>query len=244
MPRIRRATNPEEHKRQECEYADAHAEHYVWEMHKGPWPLYRLRAQDRLYKQCARPTRVLDVGCGPVPSMLDVYDHAERYVCLDQSPHCLRRLREQYPRAETVLGDAESLSVAGPFDLAILFGVLHHVPDARRVVDRVWDLLDSGCIVAAMEPNEDAEPLMDSPNEQGIPDSRFDELYSCFQVLDRWQWVDASFWVETLLSIPPSDRPRLWEQQDAWIATLEKEQEVLSHPGRRGSMNFLIARKP
>lgn len=237
------ATTSDEHKQQEREYADAHAESYIMEMHQGPWPLYRARMQERLFRHRARLPRVIDVGCGPIPSLLDVYEGAERYVSVDQSPECLRRLHEGYPRAETFCGDAEALAVSGPFDLAVLLGVLHHLPAPERVVARIWDLLEPGGLVAAMEPNEDAEPFMDSPNEQGIPDARFEDLYRRFETLERWHWVDTRFWTETLVKLPIPERPRLWADPQHWFAALEEEREVLRQPGRRGSMNFLIARK-
>src|SRR5688572_10449624 len=114
MARPRKAADDAEHKLQERDYADAHARAYVHEMYQGPWPIYRGRLQDKVLAHLPRPSAVLDVGCGPIPSLPRIYDQAERYVCYDQSPECLRLIAANFPRGEVVEGDAETLDVQGP----------------------------------------------------------------------------------------------------------------------------------
>lgn len=238
FPRRRMARSDEEHKRQEEEYANSHVDAYHREMHLGPWPTYRRRLEERLFVHLPQPDRVLDVGAGPVPSLLGVFDKARRYVAVDQSEECLRRLRTTYPRAETVRGDAEVLAVAGPFDLVLMLGVLHHLPHPDRAVDRAVELLSPGGILVCMEPNEQTEAFMDSPNERGIADAAFEALLGRMQILERWAWFDVPFWTRVLASKPS---PR-WERPEAWVAIVDAEMEEIGRAGR-GSMNFALARK-
>lgn len=237
-PRPRMAHSSDEHKRQEQQYADAHVETYHREMHEGPWPAYRRRLEEMLARHAGRPGRVLDVGAGPVPSLLGVLRGAERYVAVDQSPECVRRMARDFPRVEALQGDAEVLDVAGPFDLVLMLGVLHHLPDPARALHRAWELLVPGGWLVCMEPNDRTEAFMDSPNEQGITDDAFDALFTGFEVLERWAWFDVAFWSRVLASgaSPP------WEAPDAWADLVETEIAECRRSGV-GSMNFAIVRR-
>ena len=237
-PRRRLARSDEEHKRQEEEYADSHVDVYHREMHLGPWPAYRRRLEQRLFVHLPQPDRVLDVGAGPVPSLLGVLEKARRYVAVDQSEECLRRLRAAYPGVETVRGDAEVLAVEGPFDLVLMLGVLHHLPCPNRAVDRALELMSPGGILVCMEPNEQTEAFMDSPNERGIADEAFGALLGRMQILERWAWFDVTFWTRLMASKPS----RRWECPEEWVAVVDAEVEEIGRAGR-GSMNFAVARK-
>jgi len=242
LARPRAAATPEEHKRQERAYADAHAATYYHEMYQGPWPLYRARIEERLYRHLPRPRRVVDIGCGPIPSLPTVYEHAERYTCVDQSPGCLARLRLAYPRAEVVEADAEGFRVEGAFDLVVIIGVLHHVPEPPRVIEAAAALLRPAGLIVGMEPNERGEAVMDSPNERGIPDVEFDALYGRFEVLERWAWFVADYWMGLVERVPLPERPRRWADPTAWFAAVEDEERHMAEGGLP-SMNVIIARR-
>jgi len=94
------------------------------------------RGRSTLVAEHVRPhegDRVLDLGCGPgelLPYLGDV-----RYVGVDLSPAYIARAKERYgDLAEFRVGDVTALDagLAG-FDVAIAFGVLHHLDDRGAV---------------------------------------------------------------------------------------------------------------
>jgi SAM-dependent methyltransferase len=92
------------------------------------------RSRRVLIREHVRPwpgARVLDLGCGP--GDLVHYLGDVRYVGLDISEAYIERARRVYGgRAEFQLGDATCLDDdLVNFDLALAFGVLHHLDDAE-----------------------------------------------------------------------------------------------------------------
>lgn len=86
------------------------------------------RVEERL--RSLAPGSVLDVGAGTglyaaaVPA-------AARYVATDLDPRKLRRLRNQVPRAETVVADARRLPFEdSSFDVTLFIAVAHHLSAA------------------------------------------------------------------------------------------------------------------
>ena len=74
--------------------------------------------------------RVLDVG-GGTGRALDVLEANARYTCLDMDRQKLVRLREKYPGAEVVVGDAAAMPTSsGGFELALCVFVAHHLQDS------------------------------------------------------------------------------------------------------------------
>ncbi len=91
------------------------------------------RARSTLVKEHVRPrggARVLDLGCGPGELFPDL--GAVEYVGIDISESYIARARKRFgSQASFVVGDATDLPAESQkFDLAIAFGVLHHVDDA------------------------------------------------------------------------------------------------------------------
>ena len=86
--------------------------------------------------------RVLDVGCGHgrFAALLHERDIVDAYLGVDASPALLEiaRSRDDLPPcakfgSADVVADPGSIPT-GPFDLIVVFGVLHHVPsEARRI---------------------------------------------------------------------------------------------------------------
>jgi SAM-dependent methyltransferase len=75
--------------------------------------------------------RVIDLGCG-IGASLEHLPQSISYVGVDLSPQYIEAARARYPgRGTFVCSDVATvdLSDAGPFDLAISFGVLHHLDD-------------------------------------------------------------------------------------------------------------------
>ncbi len=75
--------------------------------------------------------RVLDVGCGNGRFGRYLIEHLGpvRYTGVDYSPEMLAIARERLPDARLLARDITREAIpAGPFDLAVCFGLLHHIP--------------------------------------------------------------------------------------------------------------------
>jgi SAM-dependent methyltransferase/acyl carrier protein len=101
------------------------------------------------------PRRVLDVGCGTGLVLFRIAPRCERYVGVDTSPAALRRLRARVDAAgldgivslEELSADALEQLGDGRFDTIVLNSVAQYFPDVGhfvRVVEKAWNLLDSG----------------------------------------------------------------------------------------------------
>ncbi len=127
-----------------------------------PWPGWQRVLQALPTK--TEPLRVLDAGCGNgrfAVCLDDAYPGRLDYVGVDASPALLaaaaRRARGggkdrtfRFVRADLVEGP--DAIPRGPFDLVVLFGVLHHVPGFEtrvRLVARLAERLAEGGRLAA-----------------------------------------------------------------------------------------------
>ncbi|MDE0328857.1 MAG: class I SAM-dependent methyltransferase [Anaerolineaceae bacterium] len=84
--------------------------------------------------------RVLDVGCGNGRFARYLMDHigAIQYTGVDYSPEMLHMARERLPDAQLIARDLVSEAPpAGPFDLVVCFGFLHHVPGRAQRLELV-----------------------------------------------------------------------------------------------------------
>ena len=75
--------------------------------------------------------RVLDIGCGNgrFGHFLSQHLGATRYTGVDYSPEMLQITRGRLPDAQLLSRDLVSEAPpAGPFDLVVCFGFLHHIP--------------------------------------------------------------------------------------------------------------------
>ena len=84
--------------------------------------------------------RVLDVGCGNGRFGRYLTEHlgAMRYTGVDYSPEMLQMAGERLPDAQLLSRDLVSEAPpAGPFDLVVCFGFLHHIPGAAQRMELV-----------------------------------------------------------------------------------------------------------
>jgi len=116
-----------------------------------PWDGWR-RVLDHIELDRTTPLRVLDVGCGNARFATYLREHLPRtrrlvYEGIDASGRLLAIARERVAgrgieasfRVANAVREADRAIPAGPFDLVVLFGFLHHVPGFEMRL-RVLDL--------------------------------------------------------------------------------------------------------
>jgi SAM-dependent methyltransferase len=115
---------------------------------RDPWPGWRRLLERVRAEGLARDLSVLDAGCGhgrfaaflagELGSGPAAAGPAFRYVGVDASAELLALARARaipgthWRAGDLVLADPERALPEGPFSLAVLFGVLHHVPGRER----------------------------------------------------------------------------------------------------------------
>src|SRR5512134_825296 len=83
---------------------------------------------------------VLEIGCGNGHGAYLLNQGSPRsYVGLDVMEEQIAKARQRYPTYCFLVQDAADLSQFGEAsqDVVIIFGVLHHIPEWRRVIDEV-----------------------------------------------------------------------------------------------------------
>jgi ubiquinone/menaquinone biosynthesis C-methylase UbiE len=85
---------------------------------------------------------VIDVGGGTGGVSAELRADVERIIVVEPDGAALRRGRRRYPGVHFVQGDGAALPIVdASADAALLLEVLHHVPDARRVLAEVSRVL-------------------------------------------------------------------------------------------------------
>jgi SAM-dependent methyltransferase len=140
-------------KHKEMAFFDAHAE-------SDEYDVFTPQANEALIAAFMRLSglpggaRVADLGCGSGVFTELLRRRGYQSVGLDISPKLLALGRRKYPGLELIGGDAENL----PFENASLDGVLltglvHHLPDPRRLASEVRRVLKNGGRFVAFDPN-------------------------------------------------------------------------------------------
>ena len=140
-------------KRKEIAFFDAHPE-------SDEYDVFTPQANEALISTFLRLSglpggvRVADLGCGSGVFTELLRRRGYQSVGLDISPKLLALGRRKYPGLELIGGDAENL----PFENASLDGVLltglvHHLPDPRRLASEVRRVLKNGGRFVAFDPN-------------------------------------------------------------------------------------------
>ncbi|WP_183855453.1 trans-aconitate 2-methyltransferase [Prosthecomicrobium pneumaticum] len=107
-----------------------------------------------------RPTRIVDLGCGPGNStelLAARYPHAE-VTGLDSSPDMLAAARKRLPAGRFVEGDIASWTPDAPVDLLFANAVFQWVPDHLGALTRLFGGLPKGAVLAVQMPDNQAEP--------------------------------------------------------------------------------------
>jgi trans-aconitate 2-methyltransferase len=109
-----------------------------------------------------RPSRVVDLGCGPGNStelLLARYPDAE-VIGLDSSPDMLRQARERLPQCTFVEADLATWRPAGATTLLFANAVFQWVPDHPAVLRRLLTTLRAGGVLAVQMPDNTDEPAL------------------------------------------------------------------------------------
>ncbi len=133
-------------------------------------PLFRRMGLDVCNKD------VLEIGCGNGHGAYLLNELSPRsYLGLDLMEEQITKARQRHPQYRFLVQDATDLSQFGEAskDVVIIFGVLHHIPEWRRVIDEVQWILRPGGSFFVEEPRGMDLKLFDFFFRWGHPDSDF-----------------------------------------------------------------------
>jgi SAM-dependent methyltransferase len=126
-----------------------------------------------------RDKDILEIGCGNGHGAHLLHQGAPRsYIGLDLMEEQVGKARQRYPQYQFLVQDARDLSRFGEAskDLVIIFGVLHHIPAWRKVIDEIRCVLRPGGSFFVEEPRGLDLRLFDFFFRWGHPDSDFGSL--------------------------------------------------------------------
>ena len=108
----------------------------------------------RLLERYLREGSVLDVGCGDGKFLWGLDSGRWRRTGVEPSRRVVQLVRERIPGIDFVVGDLYSTRLRpGSFDAITFWHVLEHIPEPRRVMRRVRDLLRPGGWLIVSLPN-------------------------------------------------------------------------------------------
>jgi len=119
---------------------------------------------------------LLEIGCGNGYGAHLLNQGAPRsYVGLDLMEEQIQMACRRYPKYQFLVQDATDLSSFGPAskDVVVVFGVLHHIPEWRKVIDEIRNVLRPGGSIFVEEPRGTDVKLFDFFFRWGHPDSDF-----------------------------------------------------------------------
>jgi len=119
---------------------------------------------------------VLEIGCGNGHGAYLLNQRSPRsYVGLDLMEEQIEKARKRYPQYQFLVQDAADLSQFGETskDVVIIFGVLHHIPEWRKVIDEIKRVLRPDGSFFVEEPRGMDLKLFDFFFRWGHPDSDF-----------------------------------------------------------------------
>jgi ubiquinone/menaquinone biosynthesis C-methylase UbiE len=119
---------------------------------------------------------VLEIGCGNGHGAYLLNQRSPRsYVGLDVMEEQIEKACRRYPAYQFLVQDATDLSqfADSSKDVVVIFGVLHHIPEWRKVIDEVRRVLKPDGSFFVEEPRGMDLKLFDFFFRWGHPDSDF-----------------------------------------------------------------------
>lgn len=119
---------------------------------------------------------VLEIGCGNGYGAFLIDRQCPRsYLGLDVMEEQIAKARRRYPQFTFLVQDASDLSQFrdASKDVVIIFGVLHHIPEWRKVIDEIRRVLKRNGSLFVEEPRGMDIKLFDFFFRWGHPDSDF-----------------------------------------------------------------------
>jgi|SRR5215216_1940465 len=119
---------------------------------------------------------VLEIGCGNGYGASLIHRQSPRsYMGLDVMEEQIEKARQRYPQFKFLVPDATDLSQFrdASKDVVIIFGVLHHIPEWRKVIDEIRRVLKPNGSLFVEEPRGMDIKLFDFFFRWGHPDSDF-----------------------------------------------------------------------
>jgi ubiquinone/menaquinone biosynthesis C-methylase UbiE len=119
---------------------------------------------------------VLEIGCGNGYGAFLIQQRSPRsYFGVDVMEEQISKARERYPQYQFALQDATDLGqfADGSKDIVIIFGVLHHIPEWRKVIDEIRRVLRLNGSFFVEEPRGMDLKLFDFFFRWGHPNSDF-----------------------------------------------------------------------
>ncbi|MCD6310108.1 MAG: methyltransferase domain-containing protein [Candidatus Eremiobacteraeota bacterium] len=239
--------NPEEEqKRLQEEYFDEDPDTYASVFYSGIWNQYRQEAAKKVLRKAPRPLKIVDVGCGPIPSLPGLLQQSEEYHCLDISSENLSRIEKYFPKCRALKGDAEKLPFPDNyFSVVILFGLLHHVSRPEKILAEARRVLIPGGVTVSFDPCPYWNESLPAPGERGLSPEEVKSYYSngWRYKIERWVYIPT---METFI-FKPLTKPGLWKKITLWqgtwkiLAFLEKILRRIWPGG--GTFTFVIALK-
>ncbi len=126
-----------------------------------------------------RDKDVLEIGCGNGHGAYLLGQGSPRsYIGIDLMEEQVGKARQRYPHYQFLVQDATDLSQFGESskDVVIIFGVLHHIPEWRKVIDEIGHVLKPGGSFFVEEPRGLDLKLFEVFFRWGHPDSDFGSL--------------------------------------------------------------------
>ena len=119
---------------------------------------------------------ILELGCGNGYGAYLIHRESPRsYVGLDVMEEQIEKARRRYPRFDFLVQDATDLRQfpGASKDVVIIFGVLHHIPEWRKVLDEIKRVLRPNGSLFVEEPRGMDIKLFDFFFRWGHPNSDF-----------------------------------------------------------------------
>ena len=123
-----------------------------------------------------RSKDALEIGCGNGHGAYLINQRAPRsYIGMDVMEAQIEKARRRYPHYQFLIQDATDLSqfADASKDVVIIFGVLHHIPEWRKVIDEVRRVLRPNGSFFVEEPRGMDLKLFDFFFRWGHPESDF-----------------------------------------------------------------------